>query len=233
MIPGFWLTEGGQSATGSLLDYMIRNAVRSSEIQREADRQHLTTYEFLNGIVARIQESEKLGPEIAKEINILPYFLGNRSPNADPYARGIVSGVTLDESLETAARVYYATIQAIAYGTRHIIEEMNRKGYRIRRIHACGGGTKNPLWLQEHADVTGCEIVLPGEPEAVLLGTAMLAAVGAGVYASIPEASFKMGRVGQTIKPRKSFRRFHDAKYKVFRKMYADFRNYRNMLRRI
>jgi len=231
MIPGLWLTEGGQSATGSLLDYMIRNSVRSSEIMREAERQRQTVYEYLNSIVARIQGSEALGPEIAKDINIVPYFLGNRSPNADPHARGIVSGVTLDESIQTVARMYYATIQAIAYGTRHIIEEMNKKGYRIQRIHACGGGTKNPVWLQEHADITGCEIVLPGEPEAVLLGTAMLAAVGAGVYPSIQEASFKMGRVGQTIKPRRVFKRFHDAKYKVFRKMYADFKNYRIMLK--
>ncbi len=231
MIPGLWLTEGGQSATGSLLDFMIRNSVRSAEILREAERQRRTVYEHLNSIVARIQESEGLGPEIVKDINILPYFLGNRSPNADPHARGIVSGVTLDESIETAARLYYATIQAIAYGTRHIIEEMNKKGYRIQRIHACGGGTKNPVWLQEHADITGCEIVLPGEPEAVLLGTAMLAAVGAGVYPSIQEASFRMGRVGQTIKPRKAFKRFHDAKYKVFRRMYADFKNYRTILK--
>jgi ribulose kinase len=87
------------------------------------------------------------------------------------------------------------------------------------------------LWLQEHADVTGCEIILPGEPEAVLLGTAMLAAVGAGVYQSIQEASFRMSRVGATIKPRKAFKRFHDAKYKVFRKMYDDFKIYRAMLK--
>lgn len=231
MIPGFWLTEGGQSATGSLLDYMIRNSVRSEEIRREAERQRLTTYEYLNTIVARIQGSENRGPGIARDINILPYVLGNRSPNADPHARGIVSGVTLDETPETAARVYYATIQAIAYGTRHIIEEMNKKGYRIRRIHACGGGTKNPLWIQEHADVTGCEIILPGESEAVLLGTAMLAAVGAGVYSNIQEASFKMGRVGQTISPRRKFKRFHDAKYKVFRRMYSDFKAYTAMLK--
>lgn len=231
MIPGLWLTEGGQSATGSLLDHMIRNNVRSSEISREAEHQRVTVYEYLNAVVARIQKSEGRGPEITKEINILPYFLGNRSPHADPHARGIVSGVTLDESLDTVARIYYATIQAIAYGTRHIIEAMNRKGYRIQRIHACGGGTKNPLWLQEHADVTGCEIILPGEPEAVLLGTAMLAAVGAGVYPTIQEASFRMGRVGQTIKPRRSFKRFHDAKYRVFRKMYDDFKNYRTMLK--
>jgi ribulose kinase len=71
-----------------------------------------------------------------KDGNIRPYFLGNRSPNTDPTARGIISGLTLDDSVEVVAKLYYATIQAIAYGARHIIEEMNEHGYKIKRIHA-------------------------------------------------------------------------------------------------
>ena len=70
----------------------------------------------------------------------------------------MIAGLTLDNNEETIALRYYATIQAIAYGTRHIIEEMNRSGYSIQRILACGGGTKNTLWIQEHADISGCEI---------------------------------------------------------------------------
>jgi FGGY-family pentulose kinase len=229
MIPGLWLTEGGQSATGSLVDHMIRNTSYEIIVQK-AKANAQTMYEYLNSLITRLKEEERKGPEIVKGINILPYFLGNRSPNADPTARGIISGLTIDESVETAAKLYYATIQAVAYGTRHIIEEMNRHGYKIKRIHACGGGTKNPLWLQEHADVTGCEIVLPKEPEAVPLGTAMLAAVGAGRYSSIQEASVRMSHVGERIKPQRKFKPFHDAKYKVFRRMYADFNAYRDIL---
>jgi len=229
MIPGLWLTEGGQSATGSLVDHVIRSN-KYEIISQKANEQGQTVYEYLNSIIQRLKEQERKGPEIVKEINILPYFLGNRSPNADPTARGIINGLTLDESVETVAKLYYATIQAIAYGTRHIIEEMNRHGYRISRIHACGGGTKNPLWLQEHADITGCEILLPKEPEAVPLGAAMLAAVGAGKFSSIQEASVRMGHVGERIKPQKKFKHFHDTKYKVFRRMYADFKAYQKML---
>jgi FGGY-family pentulose kinase len=230
MIPGLWLTEGGQSATGSLLDFIIRNNNKYELIAEEAKQRNLTVYEYLNEVVAELKQREKRGPELTKEINMLPYFLGNRSPNADPTARGIISGLTLDDSLETVAKLYYATIQAIAYGTRHIIEEMTKHGYKIKRIHACGGGTKNPLWLQEHADITGCEIILPKEPEAVLLGSAILAAAGAGKFNSIEEAAVKMSGVGEKYLPNKKHARFHQAKYQVFRKMYEHFREYKKCL---
>ncbi|MEO8169001.1 MAG: FGGY-family carbohydrate kinase, partial [bacterium] len=156
MIPGMWLTEGGQSATGSLVDYVIRENSQYPRIKKSAAEAGVSEYEYLNQIIATLKKKTH-GPTITKEINILPYFHGNRSPRADPTLRGVVSGFTLDDSVESVALRYYATIQAIAYGTRHIIEEMNAKGYRIQKIHACGGGTKNPLWLQEHADITGCE----------------------------------------------------------------------------
>ena len=66
---------------------------------------------------------------------------------------------------------------------------------------ACGGGTKNPVFLREHADVTGCRIVLPREPEAVLLGSAMLGAVAAGDAASLPAAMAAMSGLGRVLRP--------------------------------
>jgi len=230
MIPGLWLTEGGQSATGSLLDFMIRNNNKFELISAEARKRNITIYEYLNEMVAALKHRELKGPELVKDINVLPYFLGNRSPNADPTARGIISGLTLDDGVDSVARLYYATIQALAYGTRHIIEAMNAHGYKIKRIHACGGGTKNPLWLQEHADITGCEIILPKEPEAVLLGSAILAAVGAGRFNSIAEAAVKMSAIGQRYAPNKKIAQFHQTKYRVFRKMYEHFKDYQKNL---
>lgn len=230
MLPGYWLTEGGQSATGSLIDYIIRANSTYPLIVEESVKEGVSIYEYLNKKVDELKLKEHKSADLAKEINILPYFLGNRSPHADPSARGVISGITLDDSIESAARLYYAAIQAVAYGTRHIIEEMNKKGYRIQRIHACGGGTKNPLWLQEHADITGCEILLPREPEAVIVGTAMLASVGAGVYASIAEASVKMSGVGKLYSPDKKSAQFHRKKYNIFRQMYKDFKRIQKLM---
>ncbi|MFI5252728.1 MAG: FGGY-family carbohydrate kinase [Bacteroidota bacterium] len=230
MIPGMWLTEGGQTATGSLIDFIIRNSGQFERVSREAQATRITIYAYLNNIISKLKKRGHVGPELVKGINILPYFLGNRSPHADPALRGMISGLTLDESVESLAKLYYATIQSIAYGTRQIIEVMNDHGYDIRRIHACGGGTKNPLWLQEHADITGCEIVLPKEPEAVMLGSAMLAAVGACVYKTVPEAVIMMSAVGERYKPIKKFAGYHKAKYDVFRMMYKDFIKYEDLL---
>src|SRR5207302_2172867 len=109
----------------------------------------------------------------------------NRSPRADPSLAGMISGLRLSDSLDDLALLYLATIQAIAHGTRHIVATMNAHGYRIDTILACGGGTKNPVFLREHADATGCRVVLPREPEAVLLGAAMLGAVASGDQPSV------------------------------------------------
>ena len=156
-----------------------------------------------------------------------PISWGTVPRGRPPSLRGVISGLTLDESIETVACRYYATIQAIAYGTRHIIEQMNRHGYRIKKIHATGGGIRDRLWLQEHADITGCEIVLPAESEAVVLGSAILAAVGAGCYGSILEAAAGMSAPGEKYVPRREYEKFHDAKYRVFMKMYDHFIEYR------
>jgi FGGY-family pentulose kinase len=221
MIPGMWLLEGGQSATGGLIDHIISDSAAAGELRKLARAQGKTQYEILNNEVKRIKRAEKKGPQITRNLHVLPYYHGNRSPQADPYARGMVDGHSLDESLESLARQYYATVQAVAYGTRHIIESLNAKGLAIDTIHACGGGTKNPLWLQEHADITGCDIVLPREPEAMLLGTATLAAVAAEAYPSVTEAMAAMGHAGKTVRADLSNGAYHDAKYEIFRKMYS------------
>lgn len=233
MVPGMWLTEGGQSATGSLLDYCIRENSRYPEVEEAARRSGETSYQVLNRQVQEIKIRERKGPEITRELNILPDFIGNRSPRADPHSRGMITGLTLDDGIDSLAKKYYATIQSVAYGTRHIIETLNSHGYSIKSIHACGGGTKNPLWLQEHADITGCEIVLPKEPEAVLLGSAILAAVGAGIYPSLVEAAHQMSAPGERYIPNRKTRKYHELKYNVFRLMYDDYQKYRRMLAKV
>jgi ribulose kinase len=101
---------------------------------------------------------------------------------------------------------------------------MNRRGYAIDTVLICGGGTKNPVFLREHADITGCQLVLPAEPEAVLLGSAVLGAVAARAYPTVLGAMREMNRVGRVMKPtRGAVGRFHDAKYRVFHRMHADF----------
>lgn len=161
----------------------------------------------------------------------MPDFHGNRSPRADASLRGMVSGLRLSATEDDLALLYLATIQAIAYGTRHIIEVLNAEGYAIDTVLACGGGTKNPVFLREHADATGCRIVLPGEPEAILLGAAMLGAVAGNVQAGLPAAMAAMSRAGGTIAPSSGpVQQYHARKYAVFRQMHADQLRYRRLM---
>ncbi|MDA0745418.1 MAG: FGGY-family carbohydrate kinase [bacterium] len=221
MIPDLWLNEGGQSATGALLDHTIE---RFGLIKEGERYWHVLTGKDMHTVYAELNEhirSLGVGPEWTERIHILPDHHGNRSPNADPNARGIVDGLTLDLSYETLAKMYYATIQAVAYGTRHIVDELEAEGYCIQQIKACGGGTKNALWIQEHADALQRPVLLPKEPEAVLLGSAILGAVAAGVFMSIPEAMEAMCHAGEVVEPRVETKEYHGWKYEQQRAMYG------------
>ena len=100
---------------------------------------------------------------------------------------------------------------------------MTESGYEIETVLTTGGGAKNPIFLREHADITGRKIVLPKEPEAVLLGSAMLGAVAAGDCATVTEAMTKMSAADTVIEPcQGTAASYHDAKHEVFLRMYED-----------
>jgi FGGY-family pentulose kinase len=222
MLSGRWLNEGGQSATGALLDHTIE---RYGTVKDGDKLTHVLQDKDINDVHGDLNvfiASEGGGPEYTERIHILPYHHGNRSPNADSNARGIVDGLTLDMSYDSLARLYYATIQSIAYGTRHIIDALEEKGYKIDTIKACGGGTKNPLWVQTHADASQRPIELPEEPEAVLLGAAILGAVAGGAFESIEEAMGEMCHAGEVIEPNAATKDYHDWKYGHQLKMYGE-----------
>lgn len=169
MLPGYWLNEGGQSAAGALLDWTLQqsDAWPLLEATAKGEGRNVNVYAVLNDWLADL-EARETWP--TRDLHVLSDHHGNRSPRANPGARGVVVGLTLEQGKDALARLYLATLQALAYGTRHIIESMNAAGHRIERIVMCGGGTKNPYWLRENADATGCEIHMVGEEDAVTLG---------------------------------------------------------------
>jgi len=231
MQPGLWLNEGGQSATGALIDHVITTHAAYPAMAEAARAAGETIYQALNARVAALAAGLPFPALLTEGLHVMPDFHGNRSPRADASLRGMVSGLRLSATADDLALLYLATVQAVAYGTRHIIETLDGQGYGIDTILACGGGTKNPLFLREHADATGCRIVLPREPEAILLGAAMLGAVAGGVYAGLPEAMAAMSRAGAVVPPGSGAERlYHDAKYAVFLRMHEDQLAYRRIM---
>lgn len=231
MVPGLWLTEGGQSATGALLEHVVHSHARGSELLADADRRGISVFDLLNERLDVLAGNAPFPAALTAELHVLPYFHGNRSPRADARLRGMVSGLKLTDSVDSLALVYLAAVQAIALGTRHILEEMNAQGYRIGMLVACGGDTKNPVFVREHADATGCRVALPREPEAVLLGSAMLGAVAAGDQPSVLAAMKAMSEADRVVEPGSgAVSAYHDRKYRVFHRMYEDQMAYRALM---
>ncbi|KAH7283185.1 hypothetical protein KP509_35G065200 [Ceratopteris richardii] len=230
MIPEYWLTEGGQSATGALLDHLIENHAAAPIIANRAASQKISIYELLNKILGTL--TAPFRSALTKNLHVLPDFHGNRSPLADPKSRGMICGLSLSNSEKDLALLYLATVQSIAYGTRHIIEHCNNYGHKIETLIACGGLSKNEVFIQEHADITGCKIILPREKETVLLGAAILGAVASKDFDSVQHAMRVLNAPGLVVEPSKDERvkKYHDAKYQIFCSLYKEQVSYRELM---
>jgi FGGY-family pentulose kinase len=207
VVPELWLNEGGQSASGALLDHLLEWTAEGRVLGRRG-------HEVVLGRISELRAKEGLA--FAHDLHVLPDFHGNRSPLADPTPRGVISGLALDASLDAVARLYYAGAVAIALGTRHILDRLGEHGYAIDHLHLTGGHTHNPLLVELYADATGCSVVLGEEEDGVLLGTAMVAAVAAGRYDSLAAAAAAMGRSGRVVTPAVATRSHFDARYRAY-----------------
>lgn len=227
MFPDGWINEGGQSAFGALIDHVVRDSAAYPDIRSTAEAQDRPLYQVLNERVDALEAREAYP---TRELHVLDYHHGNRSPRADPTLKGMVTGLTLGEDDEAVARRYLATLQAVSYGTRHIIEVMNEAGHGIGTIRLAGGLIKNPLWLRELADATGLALQLPAQDEPVLLGAAMLGATACGELSDLRAAAAALAGVGHTIEPRAEYSDFHAAKYRVYKQLYDEQMGHRAMM---
>jgi xylulokinase len=117
----------------------------------------------------------------------LPYLTGERSPHPDPLARGAFVGLTVGHERRHLAR---AVMEGVAFGLRDGLDLMTAAGMPPpTRIRASGGGTASPLWRQILADVLGSEIDTVATTEGAASGAGILAAVGAGWFATVPVAT--------------------------------------------
>ncbi|SON58111.1 Ribulokinase [Hartmannibacter diazotrophicus] len=209
-LPGLWLFEGGQSVTGGLLDHVIRLFGRGLEADAETHQR----------IIARVQELRASEPDLGGGIHILPDFHGNRSPFANPHASGVVSGLTLDDSFDGLCRVYWRACVAIALGVRHILDHLNAHGFQIDTVHVTGGHTRNPLLMELYANATGCSVSLSETQDAVLLGTAMVAAAASGLHDDLTAAAAAMTRPETRIPPDPAAATRHERDYRIFLRMH-------------
>jgi xylulokinase len=117
----------------------------------------------------------------------LPYLSGERSPHPDPLARGAFVGLTVGHGRGHLVR---AVLEGVAFGLRDGLDQIVATGVaRPNQVRASGGGIASPAWRQILADVLGTEVATVGTPEGAAFGAALLAAVGAGWFSSVQEAT--------------------------------------------
>jgi ribulose kinase len=209
---GLYTLEGGQTATGSIVNW-YRQHFAGNETA-EAERSGRNVYELLDARAAAV-------PPGSDGLVCLDYWQGNRCPLKDPRARGVLWGLTLSHG---PGHVFRSIYEATAFGTRHILDDLEAHGFTARRLFAGGGGAKSRLWVQIHADVLGRPIYLPRDSEACALGSALVAAVHSGHYANLDEAARRMVQIAGVVEPREENKRAYDSYYEKYKATYPALR---------
>ncbi len=189
IIPGAQVVEAGQISTGSIIKWFMSSFI-GKEITDQAEARGVSLYQVMN------EAAEKI-PAGSEGLVVLEHWQGNRTPWVDSDSRGVIRGLTLKH---TPAHIFRAIMEGVVYGTQIILQRMEQKS-RIDEVIVCGGATQSDLWMQIHADVTGKRISIPEEQQAVSLGSAILGAVGAGIYPDMQTAANAMVRMSKVIEP--------------------------------
>ncbi len=216
LTPNQWLTEGGQSAFGAAIDRLMRRHPAFSDAsQRAGDN----AYEDMERDILARAGSLSHAALLAKDLHVLPDFLGNRSPFADPNVRGALVGLDLRADRASALELYVAALTGLAHGVAQIIRTLEAGGFDFDLLVVSGGAGRSPLVRQIIADATGKRVGAPETSEPVLLGAAMIGAVAAG-RRDMGSAMAAMSRLAEEVLPQGGeIAAFHDRKRRAFNLM--------------
>ncbi|MEW2398940.1 FGGY-family carbohydrate kinase [Streptomyces sp. NPDC046862] len=214
LVPELWSTVGALPGTRSLAGGMATSGMVTDWLRELFGAPDTATL---------LAEAERSGPG-ARGLLMLPYFAGERTPVADPDARGLVAGLTVEH---TRGDLYRAALEATAFGVRHNVEAMRAAGARIDRVVAVGGGTRGGLWTRVVSDVTG----LDQEIRSVTLG----ASYGAAYLAASALGAADMDAwnpVRERVTPDPRLRSRYDELYALYRRLYPATRDIAHTLAR-
>ncbi|MFN6044002.1 MAG: FGGY-family carbohydrate kinase, partial [Verrucomicrobiota bacterium] len=205
ILPGFFGIEAGQSAVGDIFKWWIESVCEGGDALYASLAKEAATLEpGGSGLLA------------------LDWNNGNRTVLVDPMLSGLLLGTTLHT---TKAEIYRALIEATAFGARTIIERIEAYGVPVKRIVCAGGiAEKNPLLMQIYADVTGRTMLVAGSSQACALGSAVSAAVLAGVFKDFPAAQKAMTSLKDIeYKPRPAARKTYNRLFALYQKLHDSF----------
>ncbi|SFT54541.1 FGGY-family carbohydrate kinase [Mesorhizobium sp. YR577] len=220
MVPGLWLNEGGQSAAGAAIDHLVRMHPAAEQAAGTALEKGQSLSSWLS------LEAERLGgaasaPKLIGDVHVVPEFLGNRAPFADPDARGLIAGLGMELDFGSLLGLYLAGVCGLGYGARQIVRALHEKNVPIDTIVVSGGAGQSPLVRQLLADTTGMVVAASTSQEPVLLGSAILGAVAAGHYQDTVAAMSAMSELGELYHPEPALAVWHARRFEAFELLQA------------
>ncbi len=199
MVPGLWLNEGGQSAAGAAIEQLISFHPAAAQALQSAKEKGQSLPVMLADIAASKAGTDPTS--LVQGLHVVPEFLGNRAPLADPHARGLIAGMDMERDIDSLVRLYVAGLYGIGYGLRQIIDAQAQAGVEISSVVISGGAGQQSFVRQLLADACGKPIVATIADEPVLLGAAILGAVASGCYLDVREAMVMLTKVDETFMP--------------------------------
>ena len=211
-VPGAWHVMGVVLSAGGSFQW-FRNELGKAEVAL-AKQQGVDPYFLLSA------EAALAGPG-AEGLFFLPYLTGERTPHFDPDAKGGWVGLTVRHGRPHMIR---AVLEGATYAMRDSLELIREMGVAIDEVRLSGGGARNPLWRQIQADIYGCDTHTLNSTEGPAFGVALLAQVGTGGFASVPEACDATIRAVETTAVDPRAKSFYDLGFAIYRQLYQDLR---------
>jgi len=212
-VRGKWHMMGVTLAAGGSLQW-FRKALCET-VAAAAKRQKIDVYDLLT-------EEAAVTPPGAEGLFFLPYLAGERTPHADPNARGAFVGLTLRHSRGHMTR---AIMEGVTYSLRDCLEIIEQQRVAVKQIRASGGGARSAFWRQMQADVLGKNVVSMAADEGSGYGVALLAAVGAGEFKDVAEACDATVKTKKEIKPMAVNRHLYDKAFPLYQRLYRSLRD--------
>ncbi len=214
-------TFGGSATSGGILRW-FRD--QFSRVEVNLGRQvGVSPYKILD------LEAEEVPPG-SEGLIVLPYFMGERTPIWDPYAKGLIVGLTLSH---TRAHIFRALMEGAAYALRHNIETAKKAGIPLKpKMGIVDGGAKSPLWRRIFADVTRFPLIYIAKSPGAPLGDALLAGVGTGTIEGY-EVIKEWTEAAEVQMPNPKVSEVYDRYYRLYLKLYESMKGNYNELYRI
>ena len=198
VVPDRWLLQGGTTGGGGALKW-LRETICPELSFAEMDQ-------LAQGV-----------PAGSDGVVFLPYMAGERSPFWNPNASGVFFGLSYAKA---RAHLIRACMEGVAYSLRHNLETAENAGAAADTLRAMGGSANSRLWTQIKADVTGKRIQVAASDTATMLGAAMLAGIGTGVYDSFPQAAERTVSISRVHQPDHGTRDAYEEGYRTFWALY-------------